>query len=600
MEIFDKFSEYKLMLNSLLKNTFENKLQFLEKRSQSHLSSISSTKEQTKNITSLAVKLHNQITSKLKKDKSIPKFKKIPISKNITSPKSSKKHGPGFKTPITKKNTGNNGLKTPGNNKTIDTRMKRNLENTQEKSSTIDVKSKSFANNKKYKRIMNKTFASNFKEKNDSNYLKRQSVASYKLREKNKLNKTFMTISNDNDMSKSQYAKTSKKLKNLNKTNDGNESVINKLETNKSLDRKKFKTIKNDSSSCVRIFNKIKKIKVDEKSERDEKKEKEKEKEKIKDIDGNKINDKEKNKILAMEDFLQKDEPLIRSDEPLLIAPITDSDLQHQVEILNNNNQIIEEIKNIKNNYFENLDKNIGDNILNNIFGFLCLNDLIKLRGTSKFFNKHILCYFTEKLNYTKIELENKKVNMIITDLSESKNFQNLELSNGTQKSIELLNQNVANKFFEESNPPMDDNVLFIYEIFFQLINNPIVRIKNNKNEFWDKCRLFFLNDGNTKIGDLLKEEIMGKNKIDTSEDNLYKIYKLSKNKLDIIVPSYINKICTHTSLITFFIRDILKYLGISLDEEDIKQNGYWTYTNIINSINKKIINLKNMGNKNV
>ena len=137
--------------------------------------------------------------------------------------------------------------------------MKRNLENTQEKSSTIDVKSKSFVNNKKYKRIMTKTFASNFKEKNDSNYLKRQSIASYKLREKNKLNKTFMTIANDNDMSKSQYAKTSKKLKNLNKTNDGNESVINKLETNKSLDRKKFKTIKNDSSSCFLIFNKIKK-----------------------------------------------------------------------------------------------------------------------------------------------------------------------------------------------------------------------------------------------------------------------------------------------------------------------------------------------------
>jgi len=586
MEKFDKFSEYKLMLNSLLKNTFENRLQFLEKRSENHLSSISSTKEQTKNITSLAVKLHNQIVSKLKKDKSNPKFKKLPTSKtikNITSPKTSKKNVPGFKTPIAKKNTCHNGLKTPGNTKTIDIRKKRNLENTQEKSSTIDAKSKSFIINKKYKRVMNKTFVSN-------NYLKRPSLASNKLKEKNKSNKTFMTINNDNDMNKSHCVKASKKIKKLNKTNDGNDSVINKSE------RKKFQTIKNDSP-CVRIFNKMQKLKLDEKGDVNEKKEKEK----IKDIniDKNKINDEEKNRILSMEAFLKKDESLIRNDEPLLIAPITDSDLQQHVDIINNNNNIIKETKNI-NSYFENLDKINCDIILNNIFGFLCLEDLIKLRGSSKFFNTNILCYFTEKLNCTKIELENKKNNMTITDLSESKNFKNLVLSNGTQKSIELLNRNVINKFFQESNPPTDDNILLIYEIFFQLINSPIMSTKYNKNEFWDKCRLFFLNDGNTKIGDLLKEEILGNNKIDISEDNLYKIYKLSNNKLDTIVPSYISKICNNTALITFFIRDILNYLGISLDVEEIKQNGYWTYTNIINSIDKKIIKLKNMGNKNV
>ena len=124
---------------------------------------------------------------------------------------------------------------------------------------------------------------------------------------------------------------------------------------------------------------------------------------------------------------MQKDEPLIRNDEPLLITPITYSDLEHQVEILNKNNQVLNEIKNI-NNYFENLDKNNCDKILNNIFVFLSLNDLIKLRGTSKFFSINVLSYFTEKLNCTKSELENKKINTIITDLSESKNFQKLVL----------------------------------------------------------------------------------------------------------------------------------------------------------------------------
>ena len=156
-----------------------------------------------------------------------------------------------------------------------------------------------------------------------------------------------MTINNESDMNKSQHIKKSKKIKNLNKTNDGNDSVINKSEINKSIEKKKFKTIKNDSSSCIRIFNKMKKLKIDEKSDINEKKEKEKEK--IKHIDENLINDEEKIKLLTMEDYLQKDESLIRNDEPLLIAPITDNDLQNQVDILHSNNIIMKEIKNIIN-----------------------------------------------------------------------------------------------------------------------------------------------------------------------------------------------------------------------------------------------------------
>ena len=108
-----------------------------------------------------------------------------------------------------------------------------------------------------------------------------------------------------------------------------------------------------------------------------------------------------------------------------------------------------------------------------------------------------------------------------------------------------------------------------------------------------EKCCFYFLNEAKDKIGDMLIN-IVKDNKIDVSEDNLYKVYILVKDKLDIIVPSHFNKICSTTPLITFYIKDILNFLGISTDEDDIKQNGYWTYTFIINAIEKKINKIKN------
>ena len=64
---------------------------------------------------------------------------------------------------------------------------------------------------------------------------------------------------------------------------------------------------------------------------------------------------------------------------------------------------------------------------------------------------------------------------------------------------------------------------------------------------------------------------------------------------MNIIEPSYFNKICNNMTLITSFIKDILDFLGFSMDKEDFNQNRYWTYTKIINSIIRKINNIKKM-----
>ena len=569
------FSKYKELLNNILKVSFENKLKTLEKRTKNHLESINSTKELTNRITSLTIKIHNQLLFKIKSDKrnnklnSVSKKKKNTTFKNIYSPKPSNvKPRPGLKTPLdSSKKIIKVQSKTEANEKKIDSKIKLQLSYKKERKKSLIEKAKSFKNNKTNKSIeiydkkLNKTFMHSFnKTKIDNTDLAEYSVSSFKIKEKEKnqikgksknkinnlVNKTFISSKNKND---------SKNIKkNLNKT----------------FERKKSKNITSENSSITsQIINKNKRSK-----------EKNKNMNNFQEYNSKTKNSKKKNKIriISMEANLEKDSNLFEQDEPLLITPITDNDFQQSD--LKPNKKESNEIQ-IMQNYFHKID----EKYFHNIFQYLDKNDLISLNGSTKFFNKKVLNYILKKLNERKNDLE--KIKMITIYSSEPKNFKNFEFSIGGSKSIELLNESIMSNIFQKSTIPRDD-ILFIFKVFFQLINNPIKDLyNNNKKEFWDSCRKIFLTDGKGKIGNYLKDIIIN-NKIDISEDNLYKLYELVNDKLHIITPSYFNKVCSTTALITFYLKDILIFLGISIDNGDI-QNGYWTYSNIINSINKKI-----------
>ena len=365
-----------------------------------------------------------------------------------------------------------------------------------------------------------------------------------------------------------------------------NSSKKNKFESSNSIQKMKNKKIYDSYNSTK---NPNKKKQINEKNENSKKKNvilgyNDKKTKKEIGIKNEKIYDENNNKekLISIERNLQKTDPLF-SDEPLLITPITDSDFQKGVEMFS----VFKDDKKNKNiiELFGNKEINIDK-----IFEFISLIDLIQLKSVSKFFNSKVLNYFVKNLTETKTKLI--AIKNTISSISEQKNINDIKFSQGTESSIKLLNENIMTKFFQGSKPPRDD-ILFIFEVFFQLINKPIKDAYNNKEAFWEKCRLYFLNEGNDKIGDMLYN-IVKNNKIDVSEDNLYKIYILVKDKMDIIVPSHFNKICSTTPLITFYIKDILNFLGISTDEDYIKQNGYWTYINIINSIEKKINKIKN------
>ena len=570
----DNISIYKELLNNLFKESFENKLKTLEKRGENQMLIISSTKTLIKNITSVTVKIHNQILSKSKKDKRNSTNKSNKYLKKNHSPKLSfLKRASGFKTPIRPDKLLNkqNIAITSGNSKKIDSKIKRHLTNIRD---TKREKSKCPTNNNnKFKTIDNenlyKTSITWFNNKNKKEILNRTSIGSLKSKEKEKINKgnnINCNIDNHtNPQSRNNAGLLSKILKNINKTENLKYSKSNRLIINKTFEKRKSK-IKNDSSSLI-IFQKNKK----------------KEDKNIKNMKGSnieknyiKMKKNNNNKINSMESNLQKDDPLFQND-PLLVSPITEIDFLEGEQTNQNSNKI----KNII-EFF----KNIEEKNIRIIFEFLNINDLIKLKCVSKYFNKNILNFCLNNLYETKNKLENMK--KIMVNNQEPKNFQNFEFSKDTEQSIELLNEDINNKFFQEQNPPKNKDILFVFEIFFQLINNPIIKNKNNKNEFWEKCRFYFINESKGKIGDLLRKIIIN-NEIDLSEDNLYKLYNLVKNKLKTILPLNFKNKCNTIIFFAFYIKDILTFLGISSEEEDIKQNGFWTYSNIINSLDKKI-----------
>jgi len=635
MEI-DKFSKYKALLDSLLKNSLDDKLKLLEKRGKEHEFIISSSKEITNNIAVLTLKIQEQLLLKLKEKKknSIIKIKST-IIRNATSPKSLiiKRRQSGLRTPIKPAQATSklSGTKTSGN-KNLDFRLRRHMTEVSDLNKTMIEKTKSAINNKRFKKEtieiskLNKTFLNSFNKKFEKKKLNGTSMISLRLKDKIKPNKNLMDLynyTNYNIKNKENGTKKNGNIKSRNKNNDPmNKELKNNEHSNdynsknlikRVLVKKKTLTNKNtllnsskkskleSSNSILKLKNKkiydsynstkipIKRKKTNEKIENSNKKNvilgysnKKPVKEKV--IKNEKIYNENNNreKLFSMETNLQKSDPLL-NDEPLLITPITDSDFQKGTDIFSN-------IKDY--NKSKNIFELFGDKelYLDKIFEFISFVDLIQLKRVSKFFNSKVLNYFVKNLIETKnslIAIKNE-----ISSISGQKNLNDMKFSEGAESSIKLLNENIMNKFFQEPKPPRDD-ILFIFEVFFQLINKPIKDAYINKKAFWEKCCSYFLNEGNGKIGDMLNN-IVKDNKIDVSEDNLYKVYILVKDKLDIIVPSHFNKICSTTPLITFYIKDILNFLGISTDEDDIKQNGYWTYTFIINAIEKKINKIKN------
>ena len=533
--------KYKDLLISLIKQKLDNKLSKLERRSKMHLTLLNITTQTVKDISQWAINANKQITEKYKKNKPTTQVKQKVDSKNkkfekIEIRSNTRKQSLRSKTPLRNKSTKSF---IPEESKTLTTNrnyLKSNKYfNINPKSEKIDpkIKSNSFIIKKKKRKSINDNNLNL-----ETEVLRRPSVMS------NKSNKTT----------------TSKKNKNA-ETPQRKKTPFKKKNINDKIEKYNLAIKLNENKSSENIINSkiIKKTK------------------------------KKKDDIMKMENALQKGE-FLTNDDPLLIAPITDFDFFidkkfSNMSITNSEKKEIEKINSLFNN--------LEEKIINIIFVFLNKDDLMQFKDVSKYFHKLFIKYIEKNLEEDKLYFSKKLENLNISNpQSPKKTLNDFSISKKSMKAIQLLNEPSVNQFFFE-NISVDDKRLIIYRIFFQLIKHPYKNIEIDKKElFWEKCRYYFSHESNGKVGELL-QNIIDEKKICIDGNNLYKIYKIVYKDFDRINPQYFSNICGITGLITFIIKDILDFVGIS-NKESIQINAYWTYNDIIDDLNNKIEYIKN------
>ena len=219
-----------------------------------------------------------------------------------------------------------------------------------------------------------------------------------------------------------------------------------------------------------------------------------------------------------------------------------------------------------------------GDNIAILISSFLDKKTKYNFLSCSKSLISHLLFELNKIYNFIMDMNKLKSINSLDEEIINIKNkFKDgdfdspkysFKISEGSIRALEILDEEIYNNIFkiEELNPSLND-IIFIYRIFFQLINKQeIIEIENDK-KFWKEARNYLLENNNGKIGSFIKEYI---SEFDFTKQNIYKLKKLSIEREDKLKPTYYENICKTTALVAFIIRDSLEYCGIIPNEKNM------------------------------
>ena len=216
--------------------------------------------------------------------------------------------------------------------------------------------------------------------------------------------------------------------------------------------------------------------------------------------------------------------------------------------------------------------------------------------------NKKLIKYIKENLSDTLTTLE---VNKNITDsLSIQDQINSLklkypsdqfeleppkfELSRGAVKAVELLNNENGNydKIFHETEP--NDEIIFIYRIFFQFLKgNDLNSIKDQK-KFWSKASEFILTQSNGKLGNFFRDSV---NDFEFSVKNIFQARNIMKGKEELLKPGVLQKKCPTTALVNFLVKDTLEFCGIILSLKKNIPSLCLRYLEYIDTVKKKLTN---------
>ena len=312
--------------------------------------------------------------------------------------------------------------------------------------------------------------------------------------------------------------------------------------------------------------------------------------------DNNSNNNSNNNNQIKNSDIINKF--INQINDPFLITPITEFDFPSQTYIDSNiffnsnislNMNMLNDKKSTSDYFAGCLEKFIPFLETKAIFDLLYINHLV---------NKNLKIVLLNNLYKEKKDLKDK-INNYINNNNINNNINNINndlsnfvISKGTKKAIILLNEPLLNRLFYDSTTIPNNDILLVYKLFFQFINyTEIINSFNDKKTFWKLTCEYFNIKNNCKTGKIIEDTINEK-RINLNFDNLYKIYKLINNKLNIVVPSYFSKICGTTGLFVFFIKDIIDFIGF-FEDKKINEKSVYTFNGIIKEIEKDIDQLK-------
>ena len=568
MSIYESYNKLNILKN-LLQNTFEKKLSNLEKHNKSHFDSISYSIEECNLYAKKCVNYQKYLfENSLNNNNYNNNYDNYNTSNNYftKSPIKTKRTFSRTKTPI-KSNNNTSRLSQSKSNLAIHDKFSRKEKSNNKLNKTIIGKSNT---NKNLLTIHNNNVHQRFSVNISNNNIPvfNNNTNNKRINGHRKTLSSITTSLTTNVHSKEKKRNLSKeKLTNINKIKIDSPPK-HKLKNNTSISSlNKSNSNNNTSRNNNNNTNNISKI-----------------------SENNNNNNIEIKKSDIINKFINQ------INDSYLITPITEFDFQSQTYIdslifFNNNSNLNINILNGKkttSDYFA--------GCLEKIIPFLDSKEIYDLLYINHLINKNLKIVLLNILYKEKNDLKNK-INNYMNDNNINNNYINNDLSNfviskGTKKAIILLNEHLLNRLFYESSSIPNNDILLVYKLFFQFINyTEIINNFNDKKIFWKLTCEYFNIKNNCKTGKII-EDIINEKKINLNFDNLYKIYKLINNKLNIVVPSYFSKICGTTGLFVFFIKDIIDFLGF-FEDKKINEKSVFTFNGIIKDIENKINQLK-------
>lgn len=243
--------------------------------------------------------------------------------------------------------------------------------------------------------------------------------------------------------------------------------------------------------------------------------------------------------------------------------------------------------------------ENYNKPVFESITVFLNSNDKINLFTSTKCFKYYLGLViqqkkkeFDEKYNITSSSTIDDKINELRFKYKAEQlkgDITPFQISRGAIKAIELLNEELYNRIFHQTElkPPLNEIVL-VYRIFFQLLNNNELSSIKNDNLFWRNASEYILKNNNGLTGTFFSQKAA--DFVFTSE-NVNKVATLIQGKLDHIKPTFYSKICGTTGLVIFLIKDALEYCGILFYEKKTSLVLLYNRLCYLKSVQERVLN---------